>query len=241
MNFSIEKTIKLLRRHFLLVLAVALLFSAAFYYYKKNNSVPVYTAYAELYVVTKAAEDGYMQAGISAERNYVSTYIEMLKTVKYSQSIYDFLDPDDQKRTSAGSIYNSLYISSKNETEIITIRVYNTDKELALRIADVLERAAESHFANLKVSIDDVSEADAPRFAGVSTVSYKKSVIMGFIIGAFVCFFIIFVKDLYDYRLRSASEIKERYGLPVLGSVPTFDNSAFGERRSSPSKGDGKK
>lgn len=240
MNFSVEKTIKLLRKHFLLVLAVALLFSAAFYYYKKNNSVPVYTSYAELYVVTKAAEDGYMQAGISAERNYVSTYIEMLKTVKYSQSIYDYLDPEDQKKTTPALIYSSLSISSKNETEIITIRVYNKDRELGMRIAEVLERAAESHFANLKVSIDDVSEADAPRFAGVSTVSYKKSVVVGFIIGAFLSFFIVFVKDLYDYRLRSASEIKERYGLPVLGSVPTFDSGAGGDRRPA-GGGDGKK
>lgn len=225
MNFSLEKIVKLIRKNFLIILAVALLFSALMYYYKKNNTVPVYTSYTELYVNTVYKEDGSLSSGISAERNYVSTYIELLNTVKYSNHVYNYLSEEDKKLTTPDGIYQSLTIGSKNETEIIFVRVYNTNKELAYNIAKAVEGCTSDYLFN-EFGVERINVVDYARITGVSSVSYKRSVVIGFALGALFAFFIVFVKDLYDYRLRSFSEIKERYNLPVLGMVPTFDSRA---------------
>ncbi len=227
MNFSIEKIIKLLRKNFLIMLAVALLCSAAMYYYKKNNTIPVYTAYTELYVNTVFKEDGTLSSGISAERNYVSTYIEMFKTVKYSNEVHGFLSEEDQQKITPNGIHNALAIGSKNETEIIYVRVYNTDRDLAHDIAKAVAQSAPKYL-NKEFGVAAVKVVEDARITGVSSVSYKKSVIIGFVFGAVLVFFIAFIKDLYDYRLRNSSEIKERYNLPVLGTVPMFDSKASG-------------
>lgn len=224
MNFSIEKVIKLLRKHFLLILAVAVLCSAVMYYYKKNNSTPIYTAYTELYVNTVVREEGKEYAGINTERNYVSTYKEILKTYNYSEYVKDVL-VDKYPNLTAGAVFGSLNITTKNETEIIVVRIYNTNKDLAVDIANAVEESAQEYLHEL-FSIANVDTVEDARFAGVSSVSYKKSVIIGFVFGALLAFFAVFVKDLYDHRLRSAAEIKERYKLPVLGTVPTFDSKA---------------
>ncbi|MBQ3194871.1 MAG: hypothetical protein IJB65_00235 [Clostridia bacterium] len=225
MNFSLEKIVKLIRKNFLIILAVALLFSAAMYYYKKNNTVPVYTAYTELYVNTVYKEDGSLSSGISAERNYVSTYIELLKTVKYSNHVYNYLSEADKKLTSPNGIYYSLQIGSKNETEIIYVRIYNTNRDLAYNIAKAVEACTSDYLYN-EFGVERINVVDYARITGVSSVSYKRSVVIGFVLGALFAFFVVFVKDLYDYRLRNSSEIRERYNLPVLGMVPTFDSRA---------------
>lgn len=224
MNFSFEKIIKLIRKHFLLILAVALLCSVGMYYYKKHNSTPVYTAYTEMRVNTVLTEEGKEYASINTERNYVSTYIEILKTYNYSEYVRkDLLTK--YPALSAGEVFGSLNISQKNDTEIIVVRVYNTNRELAVDIANAVEESAQEYLHDL-FSVASVGTVEDARFAGVSSVSYKKSVIIGFAFGALLAFFAVFVKDLYDYRLRSVSEIKERYNLPVLGAVPTFDSKS---------------
>ncbi|MBE6677864.1 MAG: hypothetical protein E7597_03615 [Ruminococcaceae bacterium] len=225
MNFSLEKIIKLLRKNFLIIMAVALLFSAFMYYYKKNNTVPVYTAYTELYVNTVYKEDGSPSSNINAERNYVSTYIELLKTVKFSNHVYNNLSEADKKLTSPNGIYGALAIGQKNETEIIFVRVYSTNRNLAYNIAYAIESCTAEYLSS-EFKVQGVEVVDYTRITGVSTVSYKRSVLIGFALGALFAFFVVFVKDLYDYRLRNSSEIKERYNLPILGTVPTFDSKA---------------
>lgn len=225
MNFSLEKMIKLLRKHFLVILAVAVLFAAGMYRHKKNNTVPVYTAYTELFANTIQYEEDKIYSGINSERNYVSTYIEMFKTVKYSQKVYSFLSDEDKAKTSPLSIYYSMSVGSKNETAIIYVRIYNTDSALAHSIAKAVATSA-AQYLNEEFGVAAVNVVEDARISGVSTVSYKKSVIVGFLLGAMLSFFVFFVKDLYDYRLRSASEIKDKYKLAILGTVPTFDSKA---------------
>lgn len=222
MNFSVEKAIKLLRKNFILILAVALLMSAAMYYYTITTAVPIYTAYTELYVNTKATEgDKYL--GIGAENSYSATYIEMLKTVKFCKVVYQGLSDEYKAMTSPAGVYGSLRVGSKNETAIITVRVASANNALAKAVAESAAHNA-SIYLNERFGVDNVEIVEDARISGVTAVDYKRNVIIGFIFGAFVSFFIVFVKDMYDYRIRSTEEISERYNLPVLGTVPTFDS-----------------
>lgn len=228
MNFSIEKAIKLLKKNFILILAVALLMSVAMYYYTIRTAVPVYTAYTELYVNTKATEgDKYL--GIGAERSYSSTYIEILKTVQFCKVVYQGLSDEYKALTSPAGIYGSLRVASKNETEIITVRVSSTNNALAKAISESAAHNA-SIYLNEKFGVDNVEIVEDARISGVTAVDYKKNVIIGFVFGAAVTFFIVFVKDMYDYRIRSTDEISERYNLPILGTVPTFDSKPTADK-----------
>lgn len=228
MNFSIEKAIKLLRKNFIVILAVALLMSAAMYYYTIKTAVPVYTSYTELYVNTKGMEeDKYL--GIGAERSYSSTYIEILKTVQFCKVVYQGLGDEYKSLTSPAGIYGSLRVGSKNETEIITVRVANTNSVLAKAIAESAAHNA-SIYLNEKFGVDNVEIVEDARISGVTAVDYKKNVLIGFLFGAVLTFFIVFVKDMYDYRIRSTEEISERYNLPILGTVPTFDSKPSADK-----------
>ncbi len=220
MNFSIEKCVKLLKKNFFFILIAALVLAAGMYYYTTSNAIPVYTAYTELYPRTYDTDK--MAASIGAERSFSTTYIQMLKTVNYSETVYNNLDPETQKLTSKESIFYSMHVGSKNSTEIITIYVSSTNRDLALKIAEAVEVSA-NDYLHQTFGVFKVDPVENARLSGVSAVGYKKNVIIGFILGALIAFIIAFIKDMYDYRLKSADEIIKQYNLPILGAVPSFD------------------
>lgn len=226
MNFSIEKAIRLLRKNFILILIVALLMSVAMYYYTVKTAVPVFTAYTELYVNTKLTDDNKFSY-IGAEQNYSKTYIEMLKTMKFSKVIYQGLADEYKELTSPASIYYALSVGNKNDTAIITVRVHNTNEGLAKAVAESAAHNAGIYLKE-KFGVDNVDVVEDARISGVTSVDFKKNVVIGFLFGALVTFFIVFVRDIYDYRIRSADEITEKYDLPVLGVVPSFDSKSAG-------------
>lgn len=227
MNFSIEKVIRLLRKYFILILAVALLMSVAMYYYTVKTAVPVYTAYTELYVNTRLTDDNKSNY-ISMEQNYSKTYIEMLKTIKFSKVIYQGLADEYKAMTSPASIYYALNVGNKNETAIITVRVHNVNEGLAKAIAESAAHNAGIYLKE-KFGVENVDVVEDARISGVTSVDFKRNVAIGFIFGAFVTFFAVFIKDMYDYRIRSAAEITEKYDLPILGIVPSFDSKSGGK------------
>lgn len=226
MNFSIEKAIRLLRKNFILIFTVALLMSVVMYYYTVKTAVPVYTAYTELYVNTNFTDDNKFSY-IGAEQNYSKTYIEMLKTIKFSKVVYQGLADEYKELTSPSSIYYALSIGNKNETAIITVRVYNVNEGLAKAVAESAAHNAGIYLKE-KFGVDNVDVVEDARISGVTSVDFKKNVIIGFLFGAFVTFFAVFVRDMYDYRIRNSGEITEKYDLPVLGVVPVFDSKAGG-------------
>lgn len=229
MNFSVEKILKLLRKYFLLILAVSLICAAFMYWHTIKTAVPVYTAYTEMYVNTIAPEgDKYLVLGSS---NYTSTYIEILKTVQFCKIVYQGLSDDYKKMTSPAGIYASMHVARKNDTDIITVNVHSTNSKLAMTIAESVWNSA-GIYLNEKFGVDSVVIVENARPSGVTAAAYKKNVMIGFAAGAFLTFFAVFVKDLYDYRVRSADEISERYNLPILGRVPTFSGKkGIGTRR----------
>ena len=225
MNFSIEKCVKLLRKNFLFILLAAIALAVGMYYYTTSNAVPVYTAYTELYPRTFDSENA--ASYIGAERSYSTTYIQMLKTVNYSETVCNNLDPTIREKygVTKQSVFGSMSVGSKNETEIITVYVRSTSMELALKIAEAVEVSA-NDYLHQTFGVYKVDPVENARLSGVTTVGYRKNVVIGFVLGALIAFFIVFIKDMYDYRLKSADEIIRQYNLPILGAVPSFDSKA---------------
>ncbi len=191
------------------------------YYYTTSNAVPVYTAYTELYPRTYDTDK--LPSSIGMERSFSSTYIQMLKTVNYSETVYNNLDPETQKRTSKEGIFYSMRVGNKNGTEIITVYVTSVDPGLALKIAESVEVSA-NDYLHQTFGVYKVDPVENARLSGVTAQGYKKNVIVGFVFGALIAFVIAFIKDMYDYRLKSADEIIKQYNLPILGAVPSFNS-----------------
>ncbi len=225
MNFSIEKCVKLLRKNFFIILLAAVALAAGMYYYTTKNAVPVYTAYTEIYPRTFNTENA--ATSIGAERSYSSTYIQMLKTVNYSETVCNNLDPAIREKygVTKQTVFYSMSVGSKAETEIISVYVSSTSQELALKIAEAVEVSA-NDYLHQTFGVYKVDPVENARLSGVTTVGYRRNVIIGFILGALIAFFVVFIKDMYDYRLKSADEIVKQYNLPILGAVPSFDSKA---------------
>ena len=227
MSFSIEKAIKLLRKYFLFILAAAIIMAGIAYYYAKRSAVPVYSAYTELYSHTFDLDDFYLSIG--RERAFVNTYIELLNTLKFGEWVHGKLPEEYKRLTGPGGIYGSMTISTKKSTEIIVIRTVSTNRDLALVIADTISHEV-GNYLNACFGVKSVEIVEKARPSGMSVASYKNNVIIGFMFGALASFFAVFIKDMYDFRIRGVDELTERYNLPVLGIVPTFDSKSVSSK-----------
>jgi capsular polysaccharide biosynthesis protein len=43
------------------------------------------------------------------------------------------------------------------------------------------------------------------------------------VIGVAIVFLLLLIKDILDVHIRTAAQLSERYGVPILGSVPEFN------------------
>ena len=58
-----------------------------------------------------------------------------------------------------------------------------------------------------------------------------STVVMAFLVGMVLCFLAFLIIDLMKNTIENETDFKERYDIPLLGSVPIFDNKPSGGKR----------
>ncbi len=113
--------------------------------------------------------------------------------------------------------------------------------EKARRIAD-LERnvkAAQDYYEGLRQKNNDaviakstsISDVSVTQAADPTTATAKPNrllnIIVGLVLGIVLGLVAVFVTEFIDDRFRTADDIRDRLGLPLLGTIPQFDDAAI--------------
>ena len=113
--------------------------------------------------------------------------------------------------------------SQEEKSMLIYISVVSTSANEAVQIAnDFAECCKEFIPANVDKNINvSITNAD-----GASNV-YPRTVMssaIAFLVGAVLTFVIAFIIDISDQSIRGEDEFINQYDIPLLGSIPDFDN-----------------
>ena len=139
----------------------------------------------------------------------------------------------EASKKSAGQIGAALSFRIIEDTELFTISVITNSKSESKMIADAIEKTANARLTELSVNTD-MLEGEYPvtdsvkcyekplmgAFAGPST---STNTLVGFVLGFILAFAIAFIHDIADVRVKSVSDLTEKYDIPVLGTVVSFD------------------
>jgi capsular polysaccharide biosynthesis protein len=161
----------------------------------------------------------------------MNTNVQILTTRDFMQSVADKLietygeeeyPPDEW---TAKAISGRIHISAVEDTKLFNIKVTCDDKEKALQIANVAKDLSIIRLQNIAAA-NAVTVADPPVLpTSASNNNSGRNTVIGFLIGAALCFVALLLVEMFDVRIKSEEDFVNTYHIPLLGSVPNFERA----------------
>lgn len=243
---SIQKIISILLKKWKLLVLFALIGAMAAYAYTYKFTTLTYTSTVEFlaYVddtnqelqdstsssssTTKSTNEQ-QRISQTSKMNYamkmLDTYIEVFSTTAFNETVSEYLKQNYGIDYSAGAIKASTTIEAVEDTSMFKVKVTTTNADYSYYIAQSLTECVPQSMANTNKGLVLASVEDPPLKAGsAESMNYPKKCLIGALAGIILAAAFVIVKDLFDIRIKSADELGEKYAIPVLGSVPYFDD-----------------
>ncbi len=183
--------------------------------------MPMYTARGSLYVnnSSQTQTQTVQLADIATSQQLAYTCIELLTSDTFIAKVQEYSGLPYTTR----ELKSMLSLSPLNETEIIEITANTGNPEHSQRLVNAILDNAHDEIdrvvggGNVKV-VDSAALPKAP-----SSPSMTRNVILGFLLGAFVCMVFIFLFDTLDNRVKIEADLMYVRELPLLGVIPDMD------------------
>ncbi len=228
-ELDLRKILKVMRKWSRLIVVITLMTtvgSALISYYVMT---PVYQAKALLMVTvasdklqttTNQVNKTDPKTGTTAPMPVLTmnTYLGQLKSEALIKRVQTQLDLTN---SSIGSISSKISASIVENSNLIEVKVSDTDPQMALAIANAvseqyLELMREFMFSSVVV----ISPANLP----TSPIKPNKQLntIVAFILGFIISVLLAFLLEYLDNTLKTADDVNRELGLTVLGLIPVF-------------------
>lgn len=204
---------------FIVILAV--LVGGATYTYFKISSVPEYKSTARIYINTEGqqASTDVNANALTGAANLLPTYIDVLKSKTFLSTVSDDLN----NKYTIEDIEGMITLEAVEDTNIISLKVVNEDSHVAYLVCSSIVNNAPNEISRvfgggstkLTEYPEEAEEAEEMHTA--------KNAAIGFAAGALIAMLIIFLVNLFDTRVKNKDELVTKYGLPILGEIPSLD------------------
>lgn len=241
MNSDIQRVLLLVMKKWkiLFIFSVISLLLAFFYTANfvtlKYTSTVTFLAYVQDEEKDPEVVNGSVYATSNTSKmNYaikmVDTYIALLQTNNFYSSVNQALN----NKYGSNYIKNVTSYSTVDETAIFSAKVTTTDPAVSQLIAETLVDQVPKLINEANDGLVTARVVDAPIKASSSIQpNYLRNCIIGLFIGIVLAVAIILLNDILNIKIGSEDELAEKYDIPVLGAVPSFDITGKSQSSSS--------
>lgn len=217
-----------LRRIWVLILAFVIAALAAFSYCE-FIAKPVYGANASIIVtngaVVTSESDSTAQkvlgSDIQASLLLADSVVDMLKT----PDIYKYLSRKLGNGTDYKSLMANTSVSRRGEnTLFIDIKYLNRDPQEAIKTANLFASASCDYVASFISKADPKIVSSADKASLVAPRTFRSTVLAG-LIAAFVVYAVFVLVEILNNTVNGEEDFTLRYNIPLLGSVPDFEEA----------------
>lgn len=213
-------------------LAIALIFFATCAFcFCKFLATPAYTATASVLVTNggtitnesaATSSESVNGTDITASLNLANTIVDILKTSDIYKQLADKMTTDYTYQDLLGKAT----VTRRNEdTLFVDIRFRAATGKEAILLANTFVSIAPDYITKyipysnaMTASTADKAEKVYPRTAFTTAVA-------GFV-GAVLAFVIVLIIDSFDQAIKGEEDFTDNYDIPLLGTVPDFENTA---------------
>ena len=156
---------------------------------------------------------------LTMSQKLVNTYSEIIKSRSISEAVIKQLNLD----LTAEELSKKITVSKVNDTEIIRIKVSDTNPETATLLTNTIADVFKKEIKNI-MEIDNVSTIDT---AQVPECPVKPNKIMNMAIagvfGMMVSVGLAFILEFLDRTLKIPTDVERQLGLPLIGAIPDIE------------------
>ena len=156
---------------------------------------------------------------ILMNQKLVKTYSEIVKSNRVLEKVIEQLDLD----MTTGDLKNKIQVSSVSDTEIIRIAVQDKDPNFATELANSIAVVFMGEIGSI-MKMDNVQFID-PAKVPIDPVKPRPllNIAIAAVLGVMISVFIVFLVEYFDNTVKTVDDVENKLGLPVLGSIPVFD------------------
>ncbi|MDE6148804.1 MAG: lipopolysaccharide biosynthesis protein [Ruminococcus sp.] len=203
---------------------------------KYSTSVKIYVKSS-----TNTSTGNTTTADLTTARTLAETYIIILDDTSIYEKVADkFMeeyeaeelqrvniplesDSEGNLRVSPSYIRGCVSISSVNESEVLQISATTQIPQIATDICNYMVEVAPDVLRRV-TKAGSVEEISAPKVPlAPSSPNVKKITVMGILVGIIGSVALIVLISYFNNKIVSSSEVREKFGVPVLAEIPNFD------------------
>ncbi|MBQ7254739.1 MAG: hypothetical protein IJS31_00605 [Oscillospiraceae bacterium] len=228
-----------LKRWWLIVLCVvpcALLML----FYTQKFVTPQYRASVTIYVnnIRSDQDIEYISgANLTAAQELVNTYTRIIT----SRTVLNAVIEKEHLPCTYDELSRLISTAQEGETAIFRLSVTHPDPVVAARYANAIARTApgeiETFVEGSSTKVLDFAEVPT----GIYSPSYRRSFVLGGLIGLVIALAWLTILFLMDVRIKSEEDLTALSDLPLLGQIPDFTVLKRGSGYTSGDKGGRKK
>ena len=211
-----------LRRLWLIVL-VGFIVGGVVFVGTKILIKPTYRSGFTAYVNNKQSKestDFLSSSDISASKQLVLTYQKILTSNTILTASASSMGFD----ATYGTLQKMVFTEVKDDTEIISVYVVDTDPQFAYEYAQAIAKTAPQYMAEI-VEGSSMKIIDHPEFSDKRyKPSYMQFAFIGFLIGAVIVLLFVIIRYFMDDTVKDENEIETRFSIPILGVIPQYES-----------------
>ena len=153
-------------------------------------------------------------------RQLISTYSSIIKSRRViDQVIYNL-----KLNTTSSSLIGRIDVSNEEDTELMKISVIDSNKYDVKDITEEILKVFSKEIVEI-YDIDNITVLDgAIEPTAPCNINIQKDFLMFSGIGLLLGLMIVFVIYYFDTTVKSAEQVEERLGIPILAVVPVVGN-----------------
>lgn len=178
-----------------------------------------YQASTQVLVNQKESDSQMIAQEVQSNIQLVNTYSEIVK----SPRILDKVSKELNRKYTSTELSEMLTVSNQAESQLLNIDVESKSEENAETIANKIAEVFSDEVPDI-MNVDNVSILSTADNTTVQVAPKTMiNLIMGVIIGLGIALLIIFIKEVFDKRIKSEEDVENELDIPVLGSIQKFN------------------
>ena len=207
------------------IILIVAVFALAGIIYTLGFVSPVYSSSTKLLLASsnsnKMDTTSITTMDVTLNSKLVSTYSVVVESENVLSKVISNLNINIDE----DALRKSVKVTSVKDTEVIEITVTNADKDLAARIANEIANVFIDTIKDI-YNIENVQILDVAKVENTpSNINHRRDVLMFAGVGVVVSAAYDLIANMLDTTIKSAEDIESMYQLPVLASIPVYEEN----------------
>jgi capsular polysaccharide biosynthesis protein len=205
----------LLRKNALIILLAALIVGGIAALVSATLLDAKYESTSKIYILTQSTSITSF-ADIQLGTSLTTDYLELIKSRPVVERVIKNLKLD----TTYEDMLDELVVANPPDTRILNITVTDTSPYMAKIIANDFATVARKQISEIMKTEEPTVVEEAVVAEDPSSPNMLMNTLIGFLLGALICTFVVILRDILDDTIKSPEDVETYLELNTLASVP---------------------